>query len=118
MIQEIKLEWTKRLRSGDYEQGKGLLRNKRDQYCCLGILCEMAVEAGVIKKVLDDGNWAYYYGDERDLSVATLPTSVMEWAGPESTAGVFGGGTEDSLVYHNDSGKPFEYIANVIDEKF
>ncbi len=44
MNKELKQKWIDALRSGDYEQGKGLLcRITPDgaKYCCLGVLCEV-----------------------------------------------------------------------------
>lgn len=37
-----KEEWVTALRSGEYRQGKGFLRNSDDEYCCLGVLCDLA----------------------------------------------------------------------------
>lgn len=34
-------EWVKALRSGKYEQGKSLLKN-RNKFCCLGVACDLA----------------------------------------------------------------------------
>ena len=52
MKQEIKQQWITALRSGNYPQGRGYLRRIDDDgkegYCCLGVLCELAVNAGVI----------------------------------------------------------------------
>lgn len=48
---EIKTKWLEALRSGEYEQGKGYLHYEdqgEQHYCCLGVLCEIAVEQGVI----------------------------------------------------------------------
>lgn len=36
----IKEDWIKALRSGKYKQGTGCLR-KGNEYCCLGVLCEV-----------------------------------------------------------------------------
>jgi hypothetical protein len=35
---EIKEKWVAALRSGQFKQGRGSLRNG-NQYCCLGVLC-------------------------------------------------------------------------------
>lgn len=32
--------WVQKLRSGEYEQGKGTLRSRNNKYCCLGVLAE------------------------------------------------------------------------------
>jgi hypothetical protein len=72
----IKARWIERLRSGKYKQGIETLHNpKNDRFCCLGVLCEMAVEDGIIKKRISAGRTVY--GEQLSL----LPTSVMRWAG-------------------------------------
>ncbi len=38
MKQAIKKKWLKALRSGEYEQGIGELREDETHYCCLGVL--------------------------------------------------------------------------------
>ena len=55
MKQEIKQQWATALRSGKYAQGQAYLRNDRDEMCCLGVLSELAVEAGVIPAGTRDG---------------------------------------------------------------
>lgn len=36
-----KKRWLKALRSGEYKQGVGYLKNG-DEFCCLGVLCDLA----------------------------------------------------------------------------
>jgi hypothetical protein len=45
MDKKLKAKWIKALRSGEYKQGKGVLRSgtgKDASYCCLGVLCDVA----------------------------------------------------------------------------
>jgi hypothetical protein len=42
MKQDIKEKWLTALRSGNYKQGRFVLRNPLDQYCCLGVLCDIS----------------------------------------------------------------------------
>lgn len=45
---EVKEKWLKALRSGEYKQGRNTLYNPdTDQYCCLGVLCELAFQERV-----------------------------------------------------------------------
>lgn len=37
----IKAKWVAALRSGKYKQGTCQLRNNNDEYCCLGVLCDI-----------------------------------------------------------------------------
>lgn len=35
------LKWIEALESGEYKQGTQLLRNLNDEYCCLGVACDL-----------------------------------------------------------------------------
>lgn len=35
-------KWVKALRSGEFKQGIGGLKDKNNNYCCLGVLCAIA----------------------------------------------------------------------------
>ena len=121
MNQEIKAQWITALRSGDYRQGQGALRRKtdgEDTFCCLGVLCELAVEAGVIEapKYSTTGVWGY--GAPAHMgATSVLPMEVQEWSGVDS-CGMFGGVVECSLTELNDNGTVFSRIADVIEAKF
>lgn len=55
MHKATKQAWVKSLRSGVYKQGYGCLR-KNDQFCCLGVLCEVL---SVPKHEQGDGSFTY-----------------------------------------------------------
>lgn len=75
----VKAQWVAALRSGEYQQGTGALRHGDDTYCCLGVLCELAVKAKVISAPERSSLTASYeYGEEGNPS--TLPEEVVEWA--------------------------------------
>ena len=117
MQQAIKSEWTKRLRSGDYKQGTmDLCSNGR--FCCLGVLCEMAKEEGVV--VSEDKVPCRTYrstSDPHDASEVILPGAVQDWAGLGcSSPWVRSAGKMESLVALNDEGSTFDEIADLIDE--
>jgi hypothetical protein len=106
--------WLKALRSGQYKQGKEWLHHKnekgQDRYCCLGVLCDLAVKARVISApVLTDD--AFVYGKED----THLPPKVREWAGIKTPNGDLAFG--DSLAEMNDDGKKFTTIAKLIESK-
>jgi hypothetical protein len=78
MDKEIKDQWLEALRSGDYVQGYTYLEYG-GRYCCLGVLCELAVKAGVIEVIeskLEGNGTIYGYAND----TATLPEKVVEWA--------------------------------------
>lgn len=37
----LKERWVTALRSGEYQQGQGVLRTTDDHFCCLGVLCDL-----------------------------------------------------------------------------
>ena len=86
MNDEIKAEWVRRLRSGDYVQATGTLGVPvSNQRCCLGVLCDIAVEQGVIAAPRPDrdtesGDLVLIYGGMSDV----LPMEVRDWAGLSS----------------------------------
>lgn len=111
MNPEIKNAWIENLLSGKFEQGQQVLHNEEnDTYCCLGVLCEMAVDAGVVTGVAvtrTNGVQATKYDKESTV----LPTSVMEWAGieqenPDTPIGGTYAGRGLSLAELNDDGNP------------
>lgn len=80
---EVKTLWLEALRSGRYEQGEKNL--ERDgKFCCLGVLCDLAVQAGVIEKKgtsLLSGDGLVAYGTDSDLYHTALPpAAVHRWA--------------------------------------
>lgn len=80
MNAEIKQAWLAAVKSGKYEFIVGRLKEEEGKYCPLGVLAELAVEAGVIPPpVKENGQWYYWAGDERMF--ATLLGSVLNWAG-------------------------------------
>lgn len=118
MDKRIKKRWIAALRSRKYKRGEGLLRQvghtKRqvDRFCCLGVLCELAVRSKVIKapKLRYDGMGYYYDGKD-----TVLPEAVVNWAGITNSVGAF---AQTDLAKLNDSGLPFNKIANYIEKYF
>ena len=75
----IKAQWVAALRSGKYQQTKGRLAVVEDgkpvAFCCLGVLCDLAVKAGAVKADYSAPEAVY---DDNYLS---LPLKVSTWAG-------------------------------------
>lgn len=107
MKQDIKQRWVEALRSGNYEQGQGVLRTEDDTYCCLGVLCNL----------VDPENWTlrasyYVYGKAGGLrqNVSFLPDEVRVEVGITADE-------QAELVQMNDTqNAPFEDIARWIEE--
>lgn len=92
MNPDIKQEWCRRLRDPDLEQAFGVLTVVRDgavQCCAYGVLCEVAADAGVVKRTRIEAEGCHatigYYDDSGGM-VSIIhkngpPPAVMEWAG-------------------------------------
>lgn len=128
MKKSIKKKWLKALRSGEYKQGKFLLQTPQYEapptFCCLGVLCELAVAEGVIPAPKrSTANDKMYYGDADD-TCAALPEAVIDWAFLKRE--VQRGDKENfrdphvgahHLSYWNDfGGKDFAEISDLIEE--
>lgn len=130
MNEDIKTEWINRLEDGR-PQGRALLQNDRGQ-CCLGVLCEMAAEAGVVEVIVNedvtDKRVGYYDEVLGAYEYHVLPLAVAKWAGlsledgfnavpirPRSNA--FRDGRIYTLTELNDEGYKFSEIAKVIREE-
>ena len=108
MNKEVKEKWLEALRSGEYKQGRGALRNKDDEYCCLGVLCDVVKGSdGVQMSWADDGNlWTL------GSFIGYPPPRVMYLADLNS-------GQVLQLITRNDDwGNTFEEIADYIEENF
>lgn len=112
-------EWAAALRGGGFEQGKQQLKTGENEFCCLGVLCQLHKElvgGGRWQKVPDpppNGCYKYFYEGESDY----LSPTVVEWAGLPTSAGVkVDNCSTIDLAVMNDSGKTFEEIADVIDK--
>lgn len=85
MNQEIKKQWLADLRDGTRTQGHGYLRDEDGRQCCLDVLCEQAVRAGIIGPpvlVNNGGTRIYQYEDKYgNHDIHYLPSVVAEWAG-------------------------------------
>ena len=118
MKKEVADKWVAALRSDVYVQGKDMLANEdRTEHCCLGVLCEIAIENGVRVRVRTEGEEFTRYDGES----YRLPHVVKEWADMMFNDGrLFDEDTEDlppdSLAELNDSGLSFKEIADHIEE--
>lgn len=92
MNQDVKGAWLAALRSGEYQQGRGQLRDQSGRMCCLGVLCDLHHKAGL-------GAWHSdgWYGNACDLP----PDFVVEWADlPDDNPEI--GDTSRTLAIYND----------------
>jgi hypothetical protein len=109
-VEYNRLVWINALTSGEYEQGTGLLRREVDavseaeryQYCCLGVLCDLAMKAGM------HGQWSNG-GMEDDFGLHDdfAPNHVLQMVGLTKEHGAI-------LARINDNGGTFATIAETI----
>lgn len=118
MKKDIKKRWLKALRSGEFKQGSGTLRTTNDEFCCLGVLCELAVEDGVVESIPSHVH-NYLYG--KGMHTAYPPAEVLEWAGLNVSDPAVPVPTKDNayrtLASLNDSGASFKEVAAVISSR-
>ncbi len=126
MNEEIKAKWINALRAGNYQQGMGGLKRSTKgggaEFCCLGVLCEIAVQEGIIPPAVSGKEMGYpinednpkgvryYYG--KDRATGHPPKEVVEWAGMCSNPT----SSMNMLIYLNDTeGYTFKQIADWIE---
>lgn len=103
-------KWVKALRSRKYKQTTRKL-SQGGKFCCLGVACELAVEAGVISAPRNN-----IYDDQG----AWLPAKVMDWLGLAHHRGKYtdSHGDNTTLTALNDSRRySFSKIARVIESE-
>lgn len=124
MDPKIKAAWVQALRSGDYQQTFGQLQRVANAdesrplgFCCLGVLCELAVAAGVINRYGNPYSSGVEYGMEYTRSSGGLVSAVTKWANLNSTVVIIDGEGR-SLASIND-GRDFTFaqIADLIEEQ-
>ena len=92
-IMENRRRWASALRSGEYDQGRNLLRTTRGAYCCLGVAC-VAVAGKEIPPCHDQPN-------DYELVCEVLGINDDQM---------------DAFVAANDSGEmTFAHIADMVD---
>lgn len=112
---ELKAQWVAALRSGDYKQGRDVLREPtRDgmSYCCLGVLCEVMIKNKSELVKLEPNSPSYRF--------ATPYGGVCNNMNIHDPVRVKIGLTNNmqkTLQRKNDSGKSFEHIADYIEKK-
>ena len=123
MNQQIKQQWVAALRSGDYQQTTGELRNGSG-FCCLGVLTDLYLkEVGVEWMGNDEDGFMFPKFNEE-----VLPYEVMDWAdlscdNPEVTVERFSPIVGQNVSCNvplsdlNDTDHDFKMIAALIEEQ-
>lgn len=115
MKEDIAKRWIAALRSGKYKQTVEQLQKSTHGYetedcgfCCLGVLCDLAVDDGVDK-------W-----DTNSLSMAdcVIPDHILKWSGLRTADGVVPGIKENLWQMNDNMRKSFSEIAAVIEKNW
>ena len=104
--EEVLRLWVKALRSGEYRQGQGFLRETiqgKSHFCCLGVLADLAKKDGGPKWKACTDVIAEINGDE-----SFLPKSWEDWLKIK----------QKRLAKMNDQGKSFAQIADYIERNY
>lgn len=106
----IKAKWVAALRSGEYKQGMGNLRDA-GYFCCLGVLSDLhSKETGCKWTQQNDGVMSYLFQS------GMPPEIVMDWAGLKIITVEIDGKVK-TLDRHNDKGATFAQIAQAIEDQ-
>lgn len=121
MKAEIKAQWVAALKSGEYKQCQGTLTrvayDGTESHCCLGVLTELAVKAGVIERAEGALSHTVSYPDVDGLQGDVTPVKVQAWSGlAVGNPSVNYNGEIEALAVLNDrDGLTFPEIAKLID---
>ena len=89
-------KWVEALRSGKYQQGFQKLCTAEEKYCCLGVLCEVAIQEGVISSYIRTDPY--------------LPEEVQTWVGLQSSRG-------DYKIKHSDFNVESRNLADIDNDR-
>lgn len=111
----LKAQWLTDLRSGGFKQGQNFLRSIKNEYCCLGVLCEALSLQWHIEPEDDEDTFPmteyFVYDstpDDRGHSDFIPPAIASSIGLPPQIA--------KHLAEMNDNGDTFAEIANWIEE--
>ncbi len=101
MKPELKAKWIATLRSGNYKQANGVLRDDENNCCCLGVLCDIVQPNGWSNETstcYEHGGHSFIFPGTKFLSKVGLTEEEARKA-----------------AQLNDKGAPFEEIADWIE---
>lgn len=137
MNPKVKKLWTDALRSGEYKQTKGCLKDENGM-CCLGVLTDIYIKSGDNKTNFRWEPLTYMPGSNLPLSIdrhivrngkesswTDLTDTIKEWAGLDHRNPKLGinvascendGYTDNARPKNNIAAKSFPEIADLIEE--
>lgn len=131
MNEERKRLLIEALRSGEFKQTRGVLKDS-EGHCCLGVACEVYLRNVGVGKWNEDYSFSCrkkcfsFVSAEYAAETGVLPYQVREWFGFTESNPRYGVDRVNddgdvirpTLASLNDRGSSFEEIALVIEEKF
>lgn len=120
-------KWIAALRSGEYVQDLGRLRNEKG-FCCLGVACDIyskeTGEGGWDMETDEGGDTEYLFAIDGIFEKDFLPRKVFEWFGLSTKEGRFqhsfppsGTLARSTLARRNDIGSSFAEIADILESE-
>ena len=122
--------WVDALRSGEYVQGRHALRRPtgqgcEDTHCCLGVVTELAVAAGVLPRgiigsLVPSPCYTYESGVEGEVTSGALPQSVCDWLelDHDGVGFVIDGQLLTAVRVNDGLGYTFAQIADLIETQY
>lgn len=113
MRTDIKERWVNKLFEEGRKQAHGVLRDEYGGQCCLDVLCEIAVEDGVLPEPIFDEqtrNYCYIFTDNNNYpnwEYEILPSNVPTWAG-------LGEDERDPVVLYDGSLQPLSNLNDIV----
>lgn len=116
MKPKVKKLWVQALLSGEYKQGRSRLRDDKNRFCCLGVLCNLHAQTHP-RFAKRQTNTVRY-----DRAIGIPSERVLKWAGLDPYDTVVIDGVRDELAGHNDGfgrrpPRDFKQIAKAIEEQ-
>ncbi len=113
-----KAKWLVALRSGEFKQGTGRLRNDKGEYCCLGVLCEIISRSEEGQRQGLEWKWNTFAGDHQLLSARVqMFTGIAGYNPVIRTSPTAKRKGRDNLARANDRGNKFTTIARYIERE-
>jgi hypothetical protein len=108
MTPELIEQWAAALESGKYKQGRAELRSCDDEFCCLGVLCDIIAPEGWKPLALASARYDYAHPSAPEDHRTSIPPAVLlDQIGLTRNQAYI-------LAGVNDRGVPFTLIAEAL----
>lgn len=111
-MNDLVKRWLEALRSGEYKQGRGMLRSQNG-YCCLGVVCDLIDPEAWKTQIKRDYPYCWRSSEQQELFPVDLETSLSD---TELDMLGLDHDQQESLMDMNDNGYSFYDIADEIEK--